>query len=61
MYYDKKKENGYKSFTKDLKEGDPGSVVLLYGEERFLTDWAEKEIRKKYKSIWILRETLQRP
>ncbi len=34
----------FKQFQQDLNEGKLGNVCLLYGEERFLTDWASGEI-----------------
>ena len=44
----KKTEKGYREFLSDLKKGDIASVVLLYGKEQFLVDWAIKAIKGKY-------------
>ena len=44
----KKTEKGYREFLSDLKQGDIASVVLLYGKEQFLVDWAIKAIKDKY-------------
>ena len=49
-YRKEKKEHAFKSFTKDLKEGDIPAVLFLYGEESYLIDWAVETLVKKYVS-----------
>lgn len=44
----KKTEKGYREFLNDLKTGNIPAVVLLYGKEQFLVDWAVKALREKY-------------
>lgn len=44
----KKTEKGYRDFLKDLKDGALPSVVLLYGKENFLIDWAARAIKDRF-------------
>ena len=44
----RKAEKGYKEFLADLKNDSLSSVVLLYGKEQFLVDWAIKAIKDRY-------------
>lgn len=41
-------EHAFKTFSKLLNEKDLPGVLLFYGKERFLIDWAYKKIIKKY-------------
>ncbi|MBR6025964.1 MAG: hypothetical protein IK069_04320, partial [Firmicutes bacterium] len=40
----KAKEHPFKTVSKMIKDGSYPSVILLYGKERFLVDWALKAI-----------------
>ena len=44
----KKTEKGYRDFLGDLKAGSIKPVLLLYGKEQFLVEWAVKAIRDRY-------------
>lgn len=44
----RKTEKGYRDFLNDLKSGDIKPVILLYGKEQFLVEWAVKAIRDRY-------------
>ena len=44
----KKTEKGYRDFLKDLKDGALPGVVLLYGKENFLIDWAARAIKDRF-------------
>lgn len=55
MFYGKEKsENGYKKFLTDLKNSSLGDILLFYGEEQFLVEWAEQQVVSKYVSPAML-------
>ena len=41
------KEHAFKTFAKDVKSGEVGSVLYFYGSEEYLIEWAVKEIVKR--------------
>ncbi len=41
-------EHAYKKITRDIKEDRIGSVVLLYGKEQYLVNWAENLLVSTY-------------
>ena len=41
------KEHAFKTFAKDLKNGDIAPVMYFYGSEEYLIEWAVKETAKK--------------
>ena len=41
---------GFKEFTKDVREGDLGAVVLMYGIEEYLIRWAVETVRSRFVS-----------
>ncbi len=43
-----KEEHAYKIIQKDLKGDNLPSVILLFGKEQFLVEWARKQIVGKY-------------
>ena len=40
-------EHAFKTFAKDLKNGEVASVLYFYGAEEYLIEWAVKEIVRK--------------
>ncbi|MBQ1484041.1 MAG: DNA polymerase III subunit delta [Firmicutes bacterium] len=43
-----REEHAYRRFFNDLAAGRIAGPVLIYGKERYLSDWAVRELRKKY-------------
>ena len=43
-----KQEHAYRRFFDDLAAGRIAGPVLIYGKERYLSDWAVRELRKRY-------------
>ncbi len=43
-----KSNNSFRDFSRKIKEGTPGDVIFLYGEEELLIDWAVSEIVNRY-------------
>ena len=41
------KEHAFKTFAKDLRNGDVAPVLYFYGSEEYLIEWAVKEIVKR--------------
>lgn len=48
MYKKEKKEHAFKTFSRDIREGEMPSVLFLYGEEGYLIQWAVETLRKRY-------------
>ncbi len=48
MYKKEKKEHGFKTFSKDIKEGNIPGVIFLYGVEGYLIGWAVESLVKRY-------------
>ncbi|MCQ2551052.1 MAG: DNA polymerase III subunit delta [Clostridia bacterium] len=48
MAYEKKVENDFRSFSKDLKENNIKGVICFHGQEDFLIDWAIEQLVKRY-------------
>ena len=42
----KEQEHPYKTINKIIKSGDIPSVILMYGKERFMIEWAYKSFKK---------------
>ena len=47
-YRNKKSNKGFKDFVKDLKAGYLKPVILIYGEEQYLAEWAVKAVKRKF-------------
>lgn len=43
-----KNENDFRLFSKDLKEDSLNGILILYGREGYLINWAVEELVKKY-------------
>ena len=48
MYKKQKIKKSFKEFSKDIKEEKIPSVILMYGVEQYLVNWAANSIVKKY-------------
>ena len=46
--YKKKTEDGFREFTKDLKQDALEGVLIFHGQERFLFKWAVDSLIKKF-------------
>ena len=45
----RKYEHAFNKIIRDISEDKIGTQVLLYGDEKFLIDWAKKQLIERYK------------
>ena len=44
----RKYEHAFNKIIRDISEDKIGTQVLLYGDEKFLIDWAKKQLIERY-------------
>ena len=49
-YGEPKTEHAFKTFAKDLKEGNIAPVIYMYGAEEYLMEWAAGALASRYVS-----------